>query len=1419
MPAFGLLSILLALTMLPSTRGTAHSVTWAVQSYSQLSIELGDSVTFSWAGDHGVALVSSESDWTNCAVGSSSALASSSAGGDYTFHPASIGTFYFVSTDAGNCGGGQKVKVVVGDSGTCPISTGVTEYVECFPEQMDALVQAGLCTKDPSCGRIACDGLTMAELLARCAADAANPLVCDPNAPSSTWHWSSCGPTPTSQPAGFPYAVPEGTPVLPRSTQTQLLTLRRFSATDCSAVVVARSYGGRAWEAVNPAPLQPTCTAQGDCSIEVCPNQAGTYRVDAIEVSEVPTAEEAAARVLIQTTFGPTKSDLQNFLSTYSVGGALQATAVKDWIDAQVAVPPTLHRAYYRQRTNPSVRNTAIEKASRGPCESGSQWRKLSAAPSAAAGQKQVFESGDLTVATLPYDQDALVVQYFAVHCTVEVLNGEAYISYDGTWYKFEPRFKLLENTLEAPIREPFSTGYENCPNVPKTFVNEQWCRRHDTACSAPTFSNAQFALDAATLQKWYSLSSKHVHYVTGLRLESPFDVSPCAGQASRWRRSAGACPSPTSLDGTTLAALESALRQSADTNPHVRDITVLTASCSSASPSGSVGAKVTVDGECFEHVHPDLYGVFDMSYWTTRHPGNAVAAANGRPNPIANFAVLGQAEFVFPSSHGMDRWADNRKSIYGVGARLDDSIGFNSLSPDLQTTEIAKLVGAVSPGATDGFEACGSPGEVANDPALGHHYYFTSSDVKSDDAVAKEYTAREGKAYVWYNVALTAPDQLRQRVAWALSQILITAENAAGGEEWTEVWAHYYDHFVRHAFGNYRDLLREVAYSPMMGKYLTYERNKAYRFEKTWPDENFAREIMQLFTVGLWQLHPNGTRRLDGQGRPIPTYDNDDIVAFARVWTGLSRQASRGNYDLPTSSYPNLLDPMFIKMLWKDLLPKTDLEGGYLGDGYPLCAELPAHHFLSKGARFRYTGRTSDEGAIFDTDAEGAFRGRFTPAAATSALHAALCGYDADLGHCSWPADVVLPSTLPCDGVECDAEDVRVVKMVDAATNEVVYYTYLPPPCVRLALFEGRVTRVTSSVRYQCSDPALPSFGNLCCNSESPPRPASSLGGECLFVAERMRFATAQARCQTQGLAVCAENHRNVPNGDERWERMCAAKQYYWLDSPCSLQVQVHSNGYVGIVDPKTPDAATCSYCKYEEQFIADTLNLMSVRWEAGSVLPTAAAGCPSGCTARLDTCLCDITVQTAAVFTDPTDVPTLAAVEARLPIGAAAIDTFAAGVYTKCVTVACAAATDVEVYTRVQANGAWDADTIFKLPPGKAGGPVRYRLNRLSTILVGTAGTASFRNPPGFLRHVGGALAPPAEDGFPESFDVPLAENEIEALLDHLVDHPSTAPFVAHKLIQRLVTSNPSPRYVEAVVTAFRTGAYDGQTFSGGA
>lgn len=139
----------------------------------------------------------------------------------------------------------------------------------------------------------------------------------------------------------------------------------------------------------------------------------------------------------------------------------------------------------------------------------------------------------------------------------------------------------------------------------------------------------------------------------------------------------------------------------------------------------------------------------------------------------------------------------------------------------------------------------------------------------------------------LYWDHIITANDQVRQRMAFALSQIVVYSDSADNDQL---MRAYYQDILIRNAFGNFRDLLQEVTYSPAMAEWLTYLRNrKGDERSGRMPDENYAREVLQLFSIGLIELNMDGSPRLDGQGQQIETYNNDDIIGLARVFTGLS--------------------------------------------------------------------------------------------------------------------------------------------------------------------------------------------------------------------------------------------------------------------------------------------------------------------------------------------------------------------------------------------------------------------------------------------------------------------------------------------------------------------------------------------------
>jgi len=141
---------------------------------------------------------------------------------------------------------------------------------------------------------------------------------------------------------------------------------------------------------------------------------------------------------------------------------------------------------------------------------------------------------------------------------------------------------------------------------------------------------------------------------------------------------------------------------------------------------------------------------------------------------------------------------------------------------------------------------------------------------------------------YSWWQLNMTNEDLLRQRIALSLSEIMVISfRDVLDGFGIAE--ANYYDIFLRNAFGNYYDILHEVALHPAMGVYLSHFNNpKTIPEQNIHPDENFAREIMQLFTIGLFELNQDGTRKTDNEGKYIPTYNNQDIKEFAKIFTGL---------------------------------------------------------------------------------------------------------------------------------------------------------------------------------------------------------------------------------------------------------------------------------------------------------------------------------------------------------------------------------------------------------------------------------------------------------------------------------------------------------------------------------------------------
>ncbi len=160
-----------------------------------------------------------------------------------------------------------------------------------------------------------------------------------------------------------------------------------------------------------------------------------------------------------------------------------------------------------------------------------------------------------------------------------------------------------------------------------------------------------------------------------------------------------------------------------------------------------------------------------------------------------------------------------------------------------------------------------------------------------------------------WWHRTVTADDELRQRIAFALSEIFVVSDNVDDLIVNPFALSDYYDTLLTHAFGNYRDLLRDVTLHPAMGIYLSHVNNRrSDPVNNIFPDENYAREVMQLFSIGLFELNIDGSLRLDGAGDPIPTYSNVEIREFAKIFTGLSFGGPNAFFGNP---FPNFQSAM----------------------------------------------------------------------------------------------------------------------------------------------------------------------------------------------------------------------------------------------------------------------------------------------------------------------------------------------------------------------------------------------------------------------------------------------------------------------------------------------------------------------------
>jgi uncharacterized protein (DUF1800 family) len=267
-----------------------------------------------------------------------------------------------------------------------------------------------------------------------------------------------------------------------------------------------------------------------------------------------------------------------------------------------------------------------------------------------------------------------------------------------------------------------------------------------------------------------------------------------------------------------------------------------------------------------------------------------------------------------------------------GGGVSGDNSSVDTDSAPALSYSEAFRFLNQASMGATEA--------EARRVVAMGYEAWIDeqmqipvslSAPYVNNAFLLNGDVQRGSRVGAWVQNALYGPDQLRQRVALALSEILVVSEiGFLKYYPWELGLADYYDLLAKHAFGNYRDLVEDATLHPAMGNYLNMLGNLKPDAEKNIrPDENFARELMQLFTIGLVELNIDGSERKGDKGQAIPTYTQEIVQGFAHAFTGWNYKKSADAPPQPISpTHISRRLPMVLYPGRHDTGPKKLLDG-----------------------------------------------------------------------------------------------------------------------------------------------------------------------------------------------------------------------------------------------------------------------------------------------------------------------------------------------------------------------------------------------------------------------------------------------------------------------------------------------------------
>lgn len=393
----------------------------------------------------------------------------------------------------------------------------------------------------------------------------------------------------------------------------------------------------------------------------------------------------------------------------------------------------------------------------------------------------------------------------------------------EGVYFAHDPRFVLQQNLLTTPLFDGGASVIQPCANADLSFLNEDSCLLSSDYKTCGHSTNIFVVnLSPENLQKINNefSGSQFVFSVEALRLlEDPEVEPPCQLSArSTWiptTKPEQNCGQENPVESQTVEALTFLLSETTVKSDLVREVVMKNVPQAQCAPGDvdRLELEVFVEGVCFRNQHPDLLSVFSVELAEINDP---LVNALG----LSDLADAGSTSLAYPSFYDMAAWPRIKASFTRIGI-LEGDVSYKDLPEQILSPELSIELGGSLYGS--GAVVCGSPGEVSNDLSKGGEVNRGAFDLPTPNNETSSFFDFDAqKETVWVNISLTAEDQLRQRVSWALLYIFPITE-ALDGRSRAEDFAAYYDIFVRNSFGTYGRILKEITYNVLMANQLTF--------------------------------------------------------------------------------------------------------------------------------------------------------------------------------------------------------------------------------------------------------------------------------------------------------------------------------------------------------------------------------------------------------------------------------------------------------------------------------------------------------------------------------------------------------------------------------------------------------------------